>query len=395
MTGARVLQTLLALAPLTAGPAPWSATQATDYDVALRTAVNDLNAGRLLESVRRLSQLVNDAPALEAPYFYLSTIYTGTGDYELAERHIRSALDLREDGAFLYQLGVIEHRRGDRRAALRTLDRAIARGPGQNTGAALRQIGEIRIELLEWNLAESAYRMALAAEPEDARTLLRFGQLHLDRNDPEQAVAALVRALDIEPRLIDAYHALGLAYRRLGDAASSIDIFRRGLEAAPSNQELRYGLGQSLVLAGRPDEGRRELEEYNRIRELLVQANTTFDTAGIRLREGRLDEAEELLEETLRLAPDYGPALSTMGVVLLEKGESRNAILPLERAVEVYPLDAESWFNLGTAYFETGGIAEALTATGNAILIDPLASRYRERIEALQSMTERRDRRDD
>ena len=51
------------------------------------------------------------------------------------------------------------------------------------------------------------------------------------------------------------------------------------------------------------------MDTYRRLEEQITQTNTSFETAVQRAQAGELDRAEELLKETLRLAPRYAPAL--------------------------------------------------------------------------------------
>ncbi|MEZ5458159.1 MAG: aspartyl/asparaginyl beta-hydroxylase domain-containing protein [Steroidobacteraceae bacterium] len=79
-----------------------------------------------------------------------------------------------------------------------------------------------------------------------------------------------------------------------------------------------------------------------------------IDEARLRLREGRLDEAERLFRRVLRATPDDVPAGNGLATVLLRGGEARRAVAMLEQLLERDPNEALTQHNLGRAYDACG-----------------------------------------
>ena len=80
--------------------------------------------------------------------------------------------------------------------------------------------------------------------------------------------------------------------------------------------------------------------------------------------------AEELLEETLRLAPRYAQALHLLGAVLVSRGSSQRALEVLQEAQAANPLNAETYFQMGSAYYQSGRLTEALEMNQRALVLD-------------------------
>ena len=232
------------------------------------------------------------------------------------------------------------------------------------------------VDLFAWEKAVEAYQHAIEFDPNDAAAHLALGKLYLDRNNSDRAILELSAALKRSPDLEGVHASLGRAWRATGDPAAAIDILKQGVELNPSDQEARYVLGQTLLSLGRTDEGQREMDEYRRVQERISQTNSLFESAVQRAKARELDRAENLLKETLRLAPQYAPALRVLGAVLLNRGNTQRALEMLQRALASNPLDPETYFDMATAYFRSGKLGEALNMAGRALILEEEDPRY-------------------
>ena len=74
-----------------------------------------------------------------------------------------------------------------------------------------------------------------------------------------------------------------------------------------------------------------------------------FDLADAYLTTGRLSDAVTLLREATRRWPKDADTHNALGLVLLKRGASDDAIESFQRAVDVAPEDGVGWLNLGSA----------------------------------------------
>ena len=94
--------------------------------------------------------------------------------------------------------------------------------------------------------------------------------------------------------------------------------------------------------------------------------------AGVaRYRCSRFDEAAALLRQATEAAPTYAEAHNSLGILLLETGQTAEAQTVLERAVALRPDYANAHTNLGNALSESGMGEEAVAAYRKAIALDP------------------------
>ena len=352
-------------------------SQTRQPDTTLTAGLAELNKGNVFEAIRIFQQIVRSESQPSAAYFYLSGLYTGMGRYNEAYRYLKAAMkDSTPQGAYYHQLGLIRRYEGCRPEAVAAFQQALKTGMGKDEAATWRQIGDLEVDLLDWDRAMEAYRNGLGLRPDDAGAHVALGRLYLDRNDPQHAVSELLAALDLAPATAGVYASLGRAYRAIGDLESAVSILQKGVDQNPADQDSLYVLGQVLLESRREDEGRRAMDQYRKLQERLSQTDSLFEKAIERAQSGDQEQAEALLRETLRLAPRYAPALQALGTVLLNRGNTQGALETLKQAQTANPLNPETYFAMGTAYVRSGKLSEALDMTERALVLEEEDPRY-------------------
>jgi predicted O-linked N-acetylglucosamine transferase (SPINDLY family) len=138
--------------------------------------------------------------------------------------------------------------------------------------------------------------------------------------------------------------------------------------AAPSPITDPGGLfDQALAahLSGSLAEAQQGYESYlERLGSLPV---VRTNLAGIYLNQGRLDEAERLLNLALTEWPDYSEALSNRGYLAVLRGQPEQAVSDLERALQASPALAAALTNLLPIYRQQGRDREALALLERAL----------------------------
>jgi Flp pilus assembly protein TadD len=132
-----------------------------------------------------------------------------------------------------YREGLALLERGEDEEAVRSLKRVAPR-LRHDPEAVVRAADELAHEG-RWGDAEEAYRRALDLAPRFADVRCKHGQVLLQLDEVEQAIAEFREAVTINPRYADAYAMLGIAYRRAGQHEEARDAFRAALEADPNH----------------------------------------------------------------------------------------------------------------------------------------------------------------
>ena len=117
----------------------------------------------------------------------------------------------------------------------------------------------------------------------------------------------------------------------------------------------------------------------------------TYERARRFQKEGRLEEAERLYEEILRLDPGHVDTLNNLGVIFIRKRDYLSAQRHLEKAVRLKPRYAEPYYNLACLKAITGDTKQALAYLQKAVSLDPTVRDWAQRdadLEALRQLPE-------
>ena len=100
-----------------------------------------------------------------------------------------------------------------------------------------------------------------------------------------------------------------------------------------------------------------------------------------RIRLGRRDDARSDFENALQCVPQFAPALTNIGNMLLEEGRVDEAIAAYRHAIEADGEYATAYVNLGSAYKRAGRLDEAVRALRTGLKLEGRKrSRPRERL---------------
>ena len=135
--------------------------------------------------------------------------------------------------------------------------------------------------------------------------LMSIGQLCIEANDYERAVAVFHRALQADPSLREAHYFAGQADIRREHWPEAAEEFQAELKLNPADTEATYNLGFVYLEQSRVDDAAALFQEVVNARP--DHANARYQLGKIMLDRGKLPQAVEYLETATRLSPqsDY------------------------------------------------------------------------------------------
>jgi tetratricopeptide (TPR) repeat protein len=187
-------------------------------------------------------------------------------------------------------------------------------------------------------------RDAALLQPSNAIIQHDLGLACLEVGHVPDAISALQRAVASNPRYTDAYFRLGIALEQLGNTGGAILAYGRATELLPSLTEAWFRAGALAYTLGHRDKaigcfrraaatgGRTSFGRLGEARALLI--------------EDRNQEAEQVLRHTLALDPGNAMAHDLLGNLLSEFGRFDEARECFQRAIEIAPLLAGSYYDL-------------------------------------------------
>ncbi len=125
-------------------------------------------------------------------------------------------------------------------------------------------------------------QQALRLHPEDSLVYMNLGMTLVQMNQPERALKYLSIAARNARALPEAQLAYAIALQQAGRPREALVYYRDALRLAPDDARVLNGIGETLLLVGRPDLARRYLEQatkaepvHDRVRRNPTPASAT------------------------------------------------------------------------------------------------------------------------
>jgi type IV pilus assembly protein PilF len=200
-------------------------------------------------------------------------------------------------------------------------------------------------------------------EQKRARIHAELGAAYFNRGQYAVALDELREALSADNRYATTYSIMGLVYMELKEEKPAEDSFRRAIELAPADSDIRNNYGWYLCTRKRYDES---LVQFNTAlgNPLYSTPERAMTNAGIcSLQAGKTEQAQAYLESSLKLQPNQAQALSTLGDIYYKQGRNFEARTLVDRFIANNQPTAEIlWLGVRVARKQGDKDAEASLA---------------------------------
>lgn len=213
--------------------------------------------------------------------------------------------------------------------------------------------------------AESAYREIIDREPENADALHLLGVVLHQRDQNDEAVELIQRAIAIKPDNASFHTNLGAAFRAADKTDQARAAYQRALKLDPRNAKAHNNLGNLLKELDEPLPAIQHYRQAIRIDPDFAEAY--HNLGSILADRDRLDEAIECFHRALCLKPNYADAHNGLGKALRQQGKHQQALARYEQALQIKPDYAEAYNNQGVALQSLCQLPQAIAAYDKAI----------------------------
>jgi Flp pilus assembly protein TadD len=259
---------------------PWSGDEQASVEDApepssLAAGEQAFAEGRTLDAFEIFSRYVEHHPRSVRGHYMVGLAALRTGLLEEAELGFKAAL-ARDPGHVssrleLARLSLDGGRPGE---ALDYVAAVVREHP--RSAEAQRVLGRVHHNLGYFDAAATAYRRAIALDPEDAWSMNNLGYLYIEQGRFDDAIPPLARAVQIAPHVPRFQNNLGVALERLGRYRGAEAAYRAALDAEPSSARSSINLAR---VAGRPEAPGLEPMDLD-LRAAQFEAHTLELTAG-------------------------------------------------------------------------------------------------------------------
>ena len=185
--------------------------------------------------------------------------------------------------------------------------------------------------------AASIYSRVLGLDPDNLEALEGMGEIASVSDTPQAALPIYAKILHLDPENINALNNRGIHLMSIGDAEASEFSFRKLLKIMPDDIDGLNNLGTSLM------------------------------------EQKRYEEAVEILDQAISLAPNSAQAYYNRGVVemISTPDNQEPALRFFNQAIKVKPDHTKAHINIASIYSQSNLYHKSITHLDKALLADP------------------------
>lgn len=267
-----------------------------------------VGAGRAKEAAAPIEESVRLEPGVLKPHLMLAYVYDQTGQPGRAEEQWNKALEI-----------------------------------DPKSTEALEGLSDDLAKRADWVSVITLLRSA----PHTEKLAIRLAQALGNLNYLDDAYKVLEGAMLADPKSLDLVNAMTVVLVKQHRYNDAIDMWQKTFQENPGNPEAEYELFRILVLsnhvtAARPMAAHVLAERPHDPEVLYLNGVVARST-------GDFPRAKSLLEESVRLNPDFYYSRFNLGMVLVILREWQEAKVQLEKAIAMDSSEAEAHFELGKA----------------------------------------------
>jgi superkiller protein 3 len=234
--------------------------------------------------------------------------------------------------------------------------------------------------------------------------------MKLGRKHYKDARPHFAKATELDGKLFEAWHDLGVIETALGNFDKAVDDFRKAMDIQPGSRRTVLAYGESLRrsrassalkraaevyanwLRSDPNDAEMRgrygqvLREAGELEESLEQARLLLAQGGENAAQtviaynalgltyykmGKLDLAETALRKAADLDAKSAFVWNNLGLVAFERGHDQEAFLDFQKASELDPKYVQARLNKAVVYLDCGDYKRARAELERAVEIDP------------------------
>ena len=335
----------------------------------LRLSELSLSTGSADLAVQFASQAVKRDPKRLDARLALIRGLVARGDLDSADREMVTLMAQFPKVAAVHNVsGVIHAQRGRFSAARDAFERALTQEP--RSGEALK--GLIALDAHENNVPRARARVErlLEKSPDDPGLLLISAQVSALAGDWSRSEAVLKRVIELDPRNLTAYGALGRVYITQGKLDQAREEFATLAGRDPASVSAPTMVATILHQQNRLSDA---VTWYERALKVDSRAAVAANNLAWLYAEGHgnATNALRLAQVAAEELPDNADVSDTLGWVYYKQGLSALAIAPLSRSIQLAPQNPVYHFHLGLAYAKDGRKDAARDALQRALKLKP------------------------
>lgn len=233
-------------------------------------------------------------------------------------------------------------------------------------------LGLIAVRQGRLDTAEQFLRVATQADPQSADGFYLYGEVARMQHDLDAAAMHLRTALRLRPTFVEALTALAQLYSATGSHEQALSCYTQLHDITPDSPQWIGALADIQAFLGRHASA---LEAYDRLLLLTPDSAEAWTNRGtVLVALGREEEALESHAQAIRRNPRLFDAHFNRANVLSRCQRFDEAVQGFEQALLVRPDEADALLNLGNAQRRMGCYEDAIATYARAAMVRPMSA---------------------
>lgn len=285
-------------------------------------------------AVIQLKNALQKNPDLAEARYLLGEIYFNRGEMANALKELERAARLGYDKDGIHpMLARAELRQGRGDEVIKTYDGKTLQNAEANA-ALLTVVGDAYLGT-DVAISEKKYHEALEISPGNALAVLGIARLRVSQRKFDEALAKLDEVIKKTPASVDPYLLKAIVLLAQKDLDGALATYRKATEVEPTSQTAHYKLISTLIQSKRMDEAKVALAAMEKAVGKTALRNHL--AALIAFREDDPVKARDLIQEVVKVAPDYLPGRLLAGAVFYRLNDQLQAQANLNKVIEAAP----------------------------------------------------------
>lgn len=346
----------------------------------LERGIASVKRGDYVKAVEQLQNAVKKDPASYKANVYYGIALQRTGASKDAEKYLKTAVGIDNEKPDAYNaLGQLYTELKKYDDADRNFNDALKySGADQMVEMLDKEEIQLIVDILfnqaanyvasgQIDKAINTLTKAKTFDPKNPLIFVGLGDAYLVRGAFEPAVTNYNEALSLKPGYAPAYYGLGKAYFRQRKYNDALDQFNKSIEADPNFAEAYLEKGRLLYLSDKFPSALEAFKKYAELKPGSPVGNALYAKTLYGM--GKLDEADVLLDEVLKINPESIDAKKYKAYIAIEKKDYAKADEYFSK-VKDEDYNAEDWMKRAKIPADQKDFLKAYEYLNKAIAMD-------------------------
>jgi len=196
-----------------------------------------------------------------------------------------------------------------------------------------------------WLNEFSLWDDVISKSPDKARPYSYRGVQYIEQHKYQEAIRDLKKAIELNPRWVDAYSNLGYLSSKLNDYDQGIVYLNKAIELDSNYASAYNNRAEIYTLEKKYDEA---LIDYNKAIKIKPNYHSAYSNRGnIFTKQNKFEEALLDLNMAIELDSTYPNAYLNRGCLLNNMMRRKEALVDINKAIQLKNNYAEAYFNRG------------------------------------------------